>query len=44
MRDIIFVYMDGTTVRQATLTGAVADRFERGLGDRLIGRIVLEAR
>jgi hypothetical protein len=44
MRDIIFIYLDGSTVRQATLTGAAADRFEVGLGNRMLGKIVGEAR
>lgn len=44
MRDIIFVYLDGSIVRQATLTGAAAERFESGLGNRMIGKIIGEAR
>lgn len=44
MRDIIFVYLDGLTVRQATLTGAAAERFEAGLGGRMLGKIIGEAR
>lgn len=44
MRDIIYIYMDGLRLAQATLCGEMAARFERGLGDRLIGKVVLEAK
>lgn len=44
MRDIIFVYWLGENVMQATLQYWQAERFEAGLGDRLIGKVVLEAK
>ena len=44
MRDIVFVYWIGEQVKQATVKQWQADRFEAGLGNRMIGKIVLEAR
>lgn len=44
MRDIIFIYWLGEQVKQATVHDWQAGRFEIGLGDRMIGKIVLEAR
>lgn len=44
MRDTVFVYLVGEKVMQATLTGQVAERFEIGLGERLLGKVVLEAK
>jgi hypothetical protein len=44
MRDIVFVYMLGKQVMSATLHGFEADRFEAGLGDRLLGKVILEAK
>lgn len=44
MRDIIFVYTVGEKVMQAILHGFEAERFEIGLGDRLLGKVVLEAK
>lgn len=44
MRDVIFVYWLGEQIKQARLEHWQAERFEAGLGDRMIGKIVLEAR
>lgn len=44
MRDVVFVYWLGEKIMQATLNHWQAERFEMGLGDRLIGKVVLEAR
>ncbi len=44
MRDIVFVYTVGGQIMSATLHGFEAERFEKGLGDRLLGKVVLEAK
>lgn len=44
MRDIVFIYTVGERVMSATLHGFEAERFEIGLGDRLFGKVVLEAK
>ena len=44
MRDTVFVYMLGEKVMQAVLHGFEAERFEIGLGDRLLGAVVLAAK
>ena len=44
MRDTVFVYIVNGLIKQATLSGAEADRFELGLGDRMLGKVILEAR
>lgn len=44
MRDTVFVYTVGNRVMQATLHGFEADLFEAGLGDRLLGKVILEAK
>ena len=44
MRDVVFVYMWGEKLMQAVLPQWQAERFERGLGNRLIGKVILEAK
>lgn len=44
MRDTIFIYTLGERVMSATLHGFEAERFETGLGDRLLGKVILEAK
>lgn len=44
MRDTVFIYIINGLIKQATLRGDAADRFELGLGDRMLGKVILEAR
>lgn len=48
MRDTIFIYWDGAIVRQmkfeASATKQEIERFESGLGGRMLGKVIGEAR
>lgn len=44
MRDTVFVYIVNGLIKQATLRGDAAERFEIGLGNRMLGKVILEAR
>ena len=44
MREFTFIYYVGAALHQTTVTGDMAARFEAGLGSRMLGKIVGEAR
>ena len=44
MREFTFVYYVGAALHQTTVSGDMAERFEAGLGNRMLCKIVGEAK